>query len=241
MGIGDWVEKLIDEVMGLFGGGSHAAPAQTTSKPTANFISSPGGWTPPIHDQWASSGGFTYQPNPTHPKGHMGVDMRAPAGTPIYPMAPGIVSNVGTNHDGGNTVNVKHKGNVETYYAHMSTVKVQPGDKVTTNTVLGNVGNTGNASHTFPHLHLQVWENGAIQDPAKYFSIPKYTDLSPAEKKQGPWLSEQAKQEAMAFSMDQHLAEGRRRNKGQSRVAFSRDVNKLLKIASSFEQLTKKL
>lgn len=227
------VSELIDEVKGLFGHGTRpAAPtAPSTKKPAEKVIRSPGGYTPPIHGAWASSGGFTYQPNPTHPKGHMGVDMRAPAGTPVYSLAPGKVTYVGTDPAGGNVVNVQHGDGVRTYYAHLSTARVQKGETVDTETVLGTVGNTGNAKGTFPHLHFQVWKSGQIQDPATYFEVPAYTNLSPEEKKRGMWLSEEAKQQAEAFNMRDHIA--------TQRVAFSADVDKLLKIAHQFSRIAK--
>lgn len=228
---GSYIDGIIQQVEGLFGGGESFNPPgpQTSSPAPDNFTISPGSYSAPIHGSWASSGGFTYQPNPTHPKGHMGVDMRCQAGTPIYPLAPGVVSNVGTDPMGGNVVNIAHAGNVKTYYAHMSTVQVQKGDKVNTNTVLGTVGNTGNASHTVPHLHFQVWKDGQIQDPAKFFSVPQYTAVSPAEQAKGTWVSEQAKEQAQAFNMKDHLAE--------RRVAFSHEVDKLVKLAARYQRL----
>jgi murein DD-endopeptidase MepM/ murein hydrolase activator NlpD len=233
MDFGSYITELINEVKGLFSSKrQYAAPPQASSSGSGSKpITSPGGYTAPIHSTWHSSGGFTYQPNSTHPKGHMGVDMRCPAGTSVYPLAPGVVSNVGTDPMGGNVVNVQHSGNVRTYYAHLSTARVQKGDKVNTNSILGTVGNTGNASHTFPHLHFQVWKDSQIQDPAHFFSVPPYTNLSAEEQHQGPWLNEQAKQEAQAFNMKEHVAE--------RRVAFSGECDKLLKIARQFSQITK--
>jgi murein DD-endopeptidase MepM/ murein hydrolase activator NlpD len=224
---------LINEVKGLFGSGRRFnAPTQPSAQaPRQNAIPSSGGFTAPIHDEWHSSGGFTYQPNPTHPRGHMGVDLRAPGGTPVYPLADGVVSNVGTDPMGGNVVNIQHANGVRTYYAHLSSVSVHKGDKVIKDTVIGSVGNTGNASHTIPHLHFQVWQDGQIQDPAKYFSVPQYTDLSTEEKQRGPWLSPAAKQQAEAFNMKDYLE--------QRRVAFSSEVDKLLKLSFDYCKIAK--
>lgn len=233
MDFGSYINDLINQVKGLFGAKQQFTPAKPTaqSQSTEKPITSPGGFTPPIHGDWHSSGGFTYQPNATHPKGHMGVDMRAPAGTPVYPVAPGVVSNVGTDPKGGNVVNVQHPGGVRSYYAHLSTARVQKGDKVDLNTVIGTVGNTGNASHTFPHCHFQIWQDNQIQDPAKFFPVPQYTELTPAEKSNGPWLSDRAKQEAEAFNMQSHVAE--------RRVAFSDEVDKLLVLSHVYYKITK--
>lgn len=220
-----FIDQLIEGLQSLFQGQQqYVRPLEPAPQEEEPFS---GGYRPPIHGTWHSSGGFTYQPNATHPKGHMGVDMRVPGGTPVYPLAPGVISNVGTDPKGGNVVNIRHADGVTTYYAHLGTVQGQKGDKVTTDTVIGTVGNTGNASHTFPHLHFQVWKDGQIQDPAKFFTVPAYTNLGPDEHQ---WLSEDAKQEAQAFRMSDHLAE--------RRVAFSREVDKLLKFAEAFEKLT---
>jgi hypothetical protein len=162
----------------------------------------------------------------------MGVDMRCQAGTPVYPLAPGVVTNVGTDPAGGNVVNVQHANGIRTYYAHLSAARVQKGDKVDANTVIGLVGETGNAKGTVPHLHFQVWQDGQIQDPAHYFEVPAYTNVSPSERI-GDWASEGAKQEAEAFNMQEHVARGRR-------LAFSRDVDTLVKAAIIYHGLTKK-
>ena len=227
MDFGSYISGLIEQVKGLFGGGTRvvAPQAPTTTRPQSKVISSPGAYTAPIHGTWHSSGGFTYTPNASHPTGHMGVDMRCAAGTEVHPLTSGIVTNVGTDPKGGNVVNVKHPNNITTYYAHLSTAKVHKGDKVDVNTVLGTVGNTGNAAHTFPHCHFQVWQDGQIQDPARYFAVPQYTDLS-ADEKANPWVSEQAKQEAQAFNMRDHVS--------ARRVAFSNDINVLVKTADIF-------
>lgn len=223
-----YIDKLLEGLRGLFQGQQqYVRPLEPSHQEEQSFS---GGYRAPLHGTWHSSGGFTYQPNPTHPKGHMGVDMRAPGGTPVYPLAPGVISNVGTDPKGGNVVNIRHANGVTTYYAHLSTVQAQKGDKVTADTVIGTVGNTGNASHTFPHLHFQVWKDGQIQDPAKFFSIPAYTNLGHEERQ---WLSDEAKEQAQAFRMSDHLA--------ARRLAFSREVERLYKFADAFEKLTKKL
>ncbi len=218
------IDKLISEVSSLVGG--HSAPATKAPATRSNDVAT-GGYQAPIKGNWANSGGFDSSGalRPNGRRGHSGVDMRAPAGTPLYPMAPGVVTNVGTDQLGGNVVNIQHANGVRTYYAHLSTVKVQKGDQVTNDTVIGAVGNTGNASATYPHCHFQVWKDGQLTDPAHFFSIPPYTNLSAEEKKQGPWLSDQARQEAQAFNMQDHVSQ---KNKTASKA------DKLLKIAFEY-------
>jgi murein DD-endopeptidase MepM/ murein hydrolase activator NlpD len=214
-------QALLNEVQKLF-----QAPASSTINPNITA-----GYQPPIKSNWANSGGFDASGalRPNGRRGHSGVDMRASGGTPIYPIAPGVVTSVGTDPLGGNVVNVQHENGVRSYYAHLSTAKVHKDDKVGYDTVLGAVGDTGNAKGTVPHLHFQVWKDNQLQNPNLYFNIPPYTQLSAAEKQQGPWVSDQAKQEAAAFSMQEH-------NK-QRRLAFSRKTDQLLKCAYQFYKL----
>ena len=54
----------------------------------------------------------------------------------------------------GNYVVIDHGGGLTTLYAHMSVVKVSPGDTVSQGTVIGVTGNTG--ASTGPHLHYEV-------------------------------------------------------------------------------------
>jgi hypothetical protein len=143
-----------------------------------------GSYQSPIKSGWRTSGVFDpVSVRPNGSKGHLGVDMRCAEGTPIYSFLPGVVTNVGTDSKGGNVINIQHDDGFRTYYAHLSGFNVNKGDKVDNNTIIGSVGNTGNAMHTFPHLHFQVWKNNQIQDPASFFTVPPY-DASVDERKQ---------------------------------------------------------
>ena len=155
--------------------------------------------------------------------------MRAPGGSSIYPIAAGIVTAVRPDPKGGNTVNVKHSGGVTSYYAHMGTIAVHVGDHVTTSSVLGTVGASGNAKG-FPHLHLQVWRGGQLVDPASVISVPNYTAFNPKTEKL--WLPG-AQQEAQAWNLQSHVS--------NKRLADSRRADKLLSLSSRYESITKKL
>ncbi len=92
-------------------------------------------------------------------RAHEGTDISAPVGTPIYSATPGYVYRIGTNPYGGNVVTVVGGAGVRYYYAHLSAFNenVQEGQYVTLETILGYVGNTGNAATTPPHLHFGVY------------------------------------------------------------------------------------
>lgn len=104
--------------------------------------------------------------NETHPHGHDGVDLKAPKGTPIYPIASGKVIENKTYPKGGKTCKVAHEdGKVISYYAHLDSVSVFPGENVTQQTILGTMGDSGNAKGRGAHLHYEVSVNGKKVDP----------------------------------------------------------------------------
>lgn len=213
------LEELVKGLESLFS--QPQAPAQPAT--SANI-----GYQSPIKGTFYNSGGFTPgSATPNHPSGHAGIDMRTFSGVSVYPMAPGVVTNVGTDPKGGNIINITHANNVKTYYAHLGTVTVHKGDKVDNNTVIGTIGNTGNARLAWPHLHLQVWKDGQLQDPATFFTVPKYTNLNEYEKKHGMWLTDQSKQDALKFDMKKHLH-------NKTVIAKTNYIDKLYKIASLY-------
>lgn len=96
---------------------------------------------------------------------HEGQDIFAPKGTPIISANNGFIYKIGENNLGGQTVSVIGAGGRVYYYAHLDSYArgIQVGDRVTTRTVLGYVGTTGNAQGTPPHLHFGIYTlNGAI-------------------------------------------------------------------------------
>lgn len=112
-----------------------------------------------IADTWgaARSGG----------RGHTGQDIFAKKGTPVFSATEGYVLRVGENALGGKVVFVFGAGGRRYYYAHLDghEPNLKAGDYVTTDTVLGYVGATGNAAGTPPHLHFAVYAAGGAIDP----------------------------------------------------------------------------
>jgi peptidoglycan LD-endopeptidase LytH len=96
---------------------------------------------------------------------HQGQDIFAPRGTPVFSATEGYVWRIAETRLGGNTVSVLGAGGRIYYYAHLEgyAPDLAVGHRVTPETVLGYVGNTGNARGTPPHLHFGVYTmNGAI-------------------------------------------------------------------------------
>lgn len=103
---------------------------------------------------------------------HEGQDIFAPKGTPVISATSGLVYNIGENNLGGQTVSVIGRGGRVYYYAHLDSYAptLKEGDYVTTKTVLGYVGTTGNAKGTPPHLHFGVYATGGAINPLPLLS-----------------------------------------------------------------------
>lgn len=102
---------------------------------------------------------------------HQGQDIFAPRNTPIYSATAGYVWRIGENNLGGNTVWVIGAGGRVYYYAHLEKYaeNLKIGDEVTTDTILGYVGTSGNAKGTPPHLHFGVYGKGGAINPKTLF------------------------------------------------------------------------
>ncbi len=113
----------------------------------------------PVQGRYVSQVADTYHSARSGGRVHEGQDIFAPVGTPIYAATPGYVYRIGDNPLGGMTVTVVGAAGWRFYYAHLSgyAADLAEGQFVDTNTLLGYVGNTGNARTTPPHLHLGVY------------------------------------------------------------------------------------
>lgn len=99
---------------------------------------------------------------------HSGIDIPAPAGTPIYAAAPGVVS-TNAHWSYGICVKVSVDGQTTNVYGHMlaRAEGITDGVQVEAGQLIGYVGSTGNS--TGNHLHFQVNVNGHAVDPMPYF------------------------------------------------------------------------
>lgn len=104
---------------------------------------------------------------------HGGIDIAAPEGTPILAPADGLVVETGDYFFNGNCVFIEHGLGLQTFYAHMSRIDVEPGDRITKGQVIGAVGQTGRV--TGPHLHWSLGLNATWVNPLLVLE----TDLPP--------------------------------------------------------------
>ncbi len=98
---------------------------------------------------------------------HHGVDYAAPSGTHVHSVADGVVTFCGWGGGGGNTIKIKHAGNLMTGYLHLRGFAkgIRVGSHVSQGQLIGYVGSTGTS--TGPHLDYRIWKNGKAIDPLK--------------------------------------------------------------------------
>lgn len=112
-------------------------------------------------------------------KGHNGVDIATPSGTPIYAAADGTVLKAGWDTQGfGIRITIQHADNLRSLYGHLDAVCVASGDKVVRGQMIGRTGSTGYSSG--PHLHWGVYDNGQAVDPLPYVEAEESTQTSAA-------------------------------------------------------------
>ncbi len=98
---------------------------------------------------------------------HDGIDILAPEGTPVRAAGYGVVVYAGDGMRGyGNAIVLDHGDGVTTLYGHLQRIRVRSGDAVAAGSVIGTVGETGNA--TTPHLHFELRVGGEEVDPENY-------------------------------------------------------------------------
>lgn len=98
---------------------------------------------------------------------HKGIDLAANVGTPVFAAQEGVVNFAGPGARapgvwGGNEIHIKGAGNIETWYAHLSRIGANVGQRVTAGQLIALSGNTGITSG--PHLHFGMFQGGWPND-----------------------------------------------------------------------------
>lgn len=158
-------------------GGSAAAPCMTGT--AAQAAVSAGGWANPAVGTKASGFG----PRSTGIAGasryHLGQDIAAPCGTPIYAAAAGrVVISGGTGWGTGNTIRIEHGMGLDSTYGHLltGTNLVRVGDVVRAGQQIAQMGGdsridpAGAGTSSGCHLHYEVRMNGTAIDPEPFMA-----------------------------------------------------------------------
>ena len=176
-----------------------------SSGPDAQGVASKGGYyaldgtslrraflSSPVEFSRVSSGfAMRFHPILKQNRPHLGTDFAASTGTPARTVGDGVVEFAGVQNGYGNVIFVKHRGNTETVYAHLSKILVKRGDSVSQGQTIGLVGSTGWA--TGPHLHFEVRTNGVQHDPMKMAQQSETVPVPTAAKPAFERLAQQTK------------------------------------------------
>lgn len=100
---------------------------------------------------------------------HKGIDINLHKGDPVVAAFDGMVRIAHLKGAYGNVVIIRHYNGLETVYAHLSKIKVKPGQIVLAGQLIGLGGNTGRSSG--PHLHFEVRFKGQALNPASIISF----------------------------------------------------------------------
>jgi murein DD-endopeptidase MepM/ murein hydrolase activator NlpD len=108
------------------------------------------------------------QPSAARQRGlfmHDGIDLVAPAGTPVYAAGDGVVVGTEPNSQYGNWIRIEHEQKLATVYGHLMAFApgIHPGEEVVRGELIGFVGSTGRS--TGAHLHFELQIGGKPVDP----------------------------------------------------------------------------
>jgi murein DD-endopeptidase MepM/ murein hydrolase activator NlpD len=95
--------------------------------------------------------------------GHLGIDIAAGLGAPVWAASAGVVTLAQAYGGYGNLVMIDHGNGYITVYGHLSQINVVPCQGVAAGQLIGLAGSTGNS--TGPHLHFEVRLNGGFVNP----------------------------------------------------------------------------
>ena len=116
----------------------------------------------PIKSNFRFTSGF----GPRWGRMHEGTDFAGPIGTPIYATADGVVTHAGWSSGYGRLIKIQHDFGIETRYAHLNSMDVRVGQRVSRGDKIGGLGNSGRS--TGPHLHYEIRQSGEATNPMNY-------------------------------------------------------------------------
>lgn len=101
---------------------------------------------------------------------HFGVDLVAPANTPIKAVMDGYVFFADWTMETGNVIGIQHSNNMITFYKHNSLLLKEVGSMVKAGEAVAVIGDTGTKTDG-PHLHFELWHNGKAMDASEYITF----------------------------------------------------------------------
>ncbi len=100
---------------------------------------------------------------------HNGIDIDLNRGDKVSAAFDGMVRVARKYGSFGNVVIIRHYNGLETVYAHLSKIKVKPGQLISSGDLVGLGGSTGHSTGT--HLHFEVRFKGVPINPKYFISL----------------------------------------------------------------------
>lgn len=148
------IENLYDEILERYN-----LKSSSESKLDVGDLS----FSRPTSGPITSNFGPRKAPMPGASTNHQGIDFDGNTGDSIVASEAGTVSHAGPLGSFGNLVKIDHGKDLETYYAHLDSISVNPGEVVQKGQEIGTMGATGRA--TGSHLHFELRQNGTPINP----------------------------------------------------------------------------
>jgi len=101
---------------------------------------------------------------------HFGVDVVAPAKSPITSILDGYVVDAQWSLETGNVIAVQHPGELLSFYKHNSSLLKRRGERVQAGEAIAIIGNTGTRTDG-PHLHFELWHRGQPVNPVSFVTF----------------------------------------------------------------------
>ncbi len=101
---------------------------------------------------------------------HFGVDIVTKADESIKTTLDGAIIFTGFSAQDGNVIHVQHSNNLISIYKHCSVLMKETGERVKSGEAIAVVGNSGERSKG-PHLHFELWYNGAPINPQEFIAF----------------------------------------------------------------------
>ncbi len=120
----------------------------------------------PVRGKVVAHFGRTVHPRFKTVTQNLGIDIRAPRGTPVRAVADGRVTAITWLRGRGNLVIVSHAGGYYTVYTHLEEIRVGLDEDVRAGQVIGTVGESGSLDG--PKLHFEIWHNTKNLNPERW-------------------------------------------------------------------------
>ncbi|OAT85567.1 murein hydrolase activator EnvC family protein [Desulfotomaculum copahuensis] len=130
-----------------------------------------GEWQLPVSGKVVRGYGWSVDPLDNLERFHPGIDIAAPAGSPVKAVRDGKVSKEGKDASLGRYVLLDHGDGYYTLYAGLLAVKVTTGQKVDAGQELGTAGGPGDVAGGGVHFELR--EKGRLVDPLSKLPVPR--------------------------------------------------------------------